>query len=117
MYDGGMASIVPLEAAVVRRITRVLDDRGAWWVKTTGVSKVGCPDLLVCYRGCFIAIEVKRSPPQSLGGKSSYGLTSKQKHELRKIRDAGGLAYVAYSEDDAKLILAEVDQQLDRQSG
>lgn len=100
-----MSSVIPLESAVVRRITRVLDARGAWWVKSTGVSKVGCPDLLVCYRGRFIAIEVKRSK------ESSYGLTTKQKHELNKIRKAEGYAYVAYSEDDVKIILAEVDHQ------
>jgi Holliday junction resolvase len=103
--------VIPLEAAVVRRITRLLDARGAWWVKTTGVSKVGCPDLLVCYRGRFLAIEVKRSV------ESSYQLTPKQQHELRKIRKADGHAYVAYSEDDVKLVLAEVDAATEQAPG
>lgn len=83
----------------------MLTARGCWWVKTTGVSKVGCPDLLICYKGAFIALEVKRHRD------SSYKLTTKQKYELNKIRKAQGLAYVAYSVEDAESVLAEVDHE------
>lgn len=93
---------IPLEAAVVRRITRLLDAREAWWVKTTGVNLVGCPDLLVCYRGYFIALEVKRHRD------SAYQANKKQLHEIKKIRKAGGTAYVVYGVSDVEEILDAV---------
>lgn len=97
-----VSNVVPLESAVVRRITRLLDQRGAWYVKTTGVKKVGCPDLLVCYKGCFVALEVKRD-------KQGYGATPKQEHELLKIRQADGVAQVVWHEDQVIRILDWLD--------
>lgn len=96
-------AVVPLEAAVVRRIERLLDARGAWYVKTTGVYLVGCPDLLVCYKGYFVALEVKRS----IDG--AYQANKKQLHEIKKIRRAGGRAYVVYSASDVEDILDAID--------
>lgn len=89
---------VPLESAVVRAICRYLDSIGAWWVKSTGVAKVGCPDLLCCYRGQFLAIEVKREDPVT----ASYGVTKKQQYELQRIGQAGGVAMVAWNVEMVK---------------
>ena len=97
--------VFPLEEAVVKRITKVLDRRGAWWVKTTGVSKVGCPDLLVCYKGRFLAIEVKRHRD------SSYQLTRKQQHELERVKKARGIALVAYGVEDVEPWLNGIDSR------
>lgn len=95
-----MGDCIPLESAVVRRIMRVLDARGAWYIKTTGVSKVGCPDIIACYKGQFVAIEVKRP-----GGTT----TRKQDHELRSIAGADGYACIAYSELQVEDLLDLVD--------
>lgn len=97
-----MGDVVPLESAVVRRICKLLDSRGAWYVKTTGVRKVGCPDLLCCYRGRFLAIEVKRAA-------TGYGATPRQEHEIKKICDAGGIAIVAWHERQVEKILNSID--------
>lgn len=99
-------AVIPLEAAVVRQIGRLLDSRGAWWIKTTGVSLVGCPDILACYHGVFIGIEVKRSVY------SSYGVTKKQKFELQRIEKAGGASFVAYSPQDVEFVLNRLDESL-----
>lgn len=48
----------------------------------------GIPDILACYRGKFLGIEVK--------GGSSYGLTDLQKYNLKKIREAGGIGICVY---------------------
>ena len=94
------------EAAVQDRIHRVLKRRGAWFVKThgTGVGRVGLPDDLACYRGRFLAIEVKQP-----GGKP----TRLQAHELGRIRRAGGVALVATSPKEVERVLDDIDQQED----
>jgi Holliday junction resolvase len=99
-----MGSVVPLENAVVLRIQRLLVSRGAWFVKSTGVRKVGCPDLLCCYKGRFVAIEVKRQDPRT----ASYGVTKKQELELQKINDAGGYALVAWTVEQVAAVLDEI---------
>ena len=52
------------------------------------MSRVGCPDLLVCWRGLFVALEVKvpGNPP-----------TKAQLRQMALIREAGGAAVTAPS--------------------
>lgn len=69
------------------RLKKILKDRGAWYLKTfsDGIQRAGVPDLLVCYKGHFIAIEVK----------SERGVpTQLQLIEIREIKKAGGYAFV-----------------------
>lgn len=96
-----MSNLFPLEAAIVIRIMRLLKDKGAWAIKTTGVSKVGCPDIVACYKGRFIAIEVKR--PQ-IGV-----VTKKQWHEITAIQAASGYAIVADNVNAVREILNIID--------
>lgn len=97
-----MNQVVPLEAAVVRRIMRLLKKRGAWFIKTTGVSKVGCPDIIACYNGRFLAIECK----------SAVGTTSrKQDYELYCIKDSGGVAIVASTVDQVERAMDAMDAE------
>lgn len=57
-------------------------------------SHKGIPDLLLCYKGLFIGIEVK----------TEKGKTSKlQEIELKKIEDANGISMVIYGKDKEKL--------------
>lgn len=70
---------------------------GHWRVSPRGgpFGKTGCPDDLICWRGVFIAIEVK----------SDDGSTSAlQDIQLRRIRDAGGVAAVLRGRDMDRLI-------------
>lgn len=66
----------------------------------SAVTAKGTPDVLVCYKGRFIALEVKRPD-------GSYGVTHAQQGRLRQIGNAGGLAYVVTS-------LAEVVDIIER---
>lgn len=98
----------PLEAGYCNRITKILDRAGAWWIKTTGQkSKVGCPDIVACYRGRFIAIEVKnnRGTPDAA-----------QVNQLWKITKAGGYAMVAKGDagvESVRDLLTAIDLELD----
>ena len=59
-----------------------------WQRKRNAFTPAGVPDVLSCYKGRFLGIEVK--------GGSSYGLTELQKYNLRLIRQAGGIGVCVY---------------------
>lgn len=65
---------------------------GAWWYKTMGTActRSGVPDILCCYCGRMIALEIKapRGRPSAL-----------QLREIELIRKAGGYARVLYPRD------------------
>lgn len=74
------------------KIKKYLKHKGAWVVKIWGggFQSAGIPDLLVCYKGLFIAIEVKatRGRPSDL-----------QKYNIEKIQEAGGYGIILYPKD------------------
>ena len=72
------------------KIKEKLHERGAWRVKffANAFTPAGVPDILACYRGRFLGIEVK--------GGTGYGLTDLQKYNLKKIREAGGIGVCVY---------------------
>ena len=51
------------------------------------MTKTGVPDILACVNGFFVGIEVKAQ-----NGKPS----ELQLYNVRKIREAGGFAYIVY---------------------
>lgn len=58
-----------------------------WFVKTQEVAVRGIPDLLICIKGRFIAIELKKDEKAELSELQHYNLTNIQK--------AGGWSYDA----------------------
>ena len=80
-----------LEQQIQRNILKKLRARGIWAVKTIHTNRNGCPDILACHQGRFLAIEVKRP-----GGKLSH----LQIAQLARIETAGGIAIVATSWDE-----------------
>lgn len=91
------------ESTVQGRIIQALEQRGAWVVKVhqTGRGRRGIPDVIACYRGIFLAIEVKAP-----GGQT----TDHQRVQLRQIQAAGGHAMVASSVSKVMLLLDALDQ-------
>lgn len=65
----------------------MLKTHGAYYAMPigTGYGNAGVPDFLVCHSGRFIGIECK-------AGKNTT--TALQKHHLRQIVEAGGIALV-----------------------
>lgn len=88
------------EASLVKKIRTHLELSGAWVFKVHGgdnpFQEVGIPDLLCCWRGLFIGLEVKLP-----GEKAS----PKQRHIIRAIREAGGIAAVVSSVADVDRVL------------
>ena len=99
----------PLESEITEGIRAYLRKRGAWEMKVLGggrgvlKQRAGIPDLLVCYRGLFVALEVKR--PR---GKVSDA----QALEIRRIQEAQGVAQVATGLPDVIKILDALDGAL-----
>ena len=87
------------EQKIQTRIIKELRKRGAYVVKVITASRNGVPDLLVCYEGRFIGIEVK----------TEAGIASAvQTANLAWIIEAGGDALVARSWEDVEIILNKV---------
>lgn len=77
------------------KIRKYLESKGAWVLKTwsNGVQRAGVPDLIVCYRGTFMGLEIK----------ARNGRPSKlQEWNLEKIKEAGGIAWLLYPIDFEK---------------
>jgi Holliday junction resolvase len=82
------------EQQVQRKIIKWLEDNDYYVVKVISASKSGVPDILACSPdGKFVAIEVKT--PQKKNNTSKL-----QDYNLNKIRECGGIAFVAWSVDE-----------------
>ncbi|SET46233.1 VRR-NUC domain-containing protein [Natronincola peptidivorans] len=76
----------------------------AWYFKTHGgmYQAAGIPDIILCYKGSFIALEIKKS-----GGKT----TKLQEKVLRDIAKAGGTAAVVYGVEDVKRVIQQLQTE------
>lgn len=71
------------------KVKKFIENSGGWQVKffANRMTKEGIPDVLSCINGYFVAIEIKAQ-----NGKPS----DLQIYHCRKIREAGGFAFVLY---------------------
>ena len=91
------------EADIVRTILTDLRsfDRCFCWKEHGGVyGTAGIPDIICCYRGRFVAFEVKTETGR---------VTELQKAVLRRINEAGGTAIVVRSVQDVRDALAALN--------
>lgn len=91
---------IPLESTITASIQRWLSKQPEWFgfkVAGGGAQMRGVPDIVGCWRGHFVGLEVKRP---GVGRVSEL-----QKHRVDQIRGAGGVAAVVYSVDDVKRLL------------
>jgi len=91
----------PLEKTIVNKILSVVRSRGGFAIKLHGspFMMLGLPDIIVCYRGFFLAFEVKRDAKQKT--------KPIQEYILGRIRKAGGVAFRTHSIEP---VLAELDR-------
>jgi hypothetical protein len=68
-------------------------------VHGNGFQKSGIPDLVGCINGRFIGIEVK--DPKN----KTYGATMLQLHMITLIKEAGGIAGIATSLEEARELI------------
>lgn len=92
----------PRETVVVGKILNYLRSRGAFAEKIHGdYSQAALLDIIACYRGWFIHLEVKRS--------ASYTATPRQQYIIQKVKDAGGISAVVYSVEQVAALLSELE--------
>lgn len=88
------------ESALQTKVIAHLKRKGAYVLNIHGNEfQAGVPDLLCCFKGRFIAIELK------YGNNKASKL---QAHRITKIQKAGGIAFVAYSTADIDKILVSI---------
>lgn len=93
------------EQAYQKKIIDFLKSKGVYVVKIISASQAGVPDVICCYRGRFVAIEVKR--PETLKNVSRL-----QAYNLDKITEAGGIGFVACSVEQVKKVLEAIDEAM-----
>lgn len=79
-----------------------------WQLKVYGnaVQSGGIPDILICYKGRFIALELK-DPDE----KNTYGATRRQKAHITRINKCGGIGCVVDSLDQVKEIINKISRE------
>jgi Holliday junction resolvase len=106
------------EQVIQREILTHLKERGAFAVKFPAVNLVGSgdktalastvkgvPDLLICYKGRFVGIEVKAA-------KKGVRVSGEQVAQGTAIQKAGGWWLVAYSVEQVEELLNTIDSTL-----
>lgn len=78
---------------VVQRLKKI--DELYFFVKEA-LALRGIPDIIICYRGKYIAWELKRSEKEAL---KKTGRIVQQRYNIQKIREAGGIGEVVYPEN------------------
>lgn len=96
------------ESKVVKSIRRMIEQREGRCFKIHGgdnpFQEVGIPDLLCCYRGRFVGLEVKQPGKQP---------SPVQRVVLHEIVSSGGYASVVSSVEMVEHLLAEIDKEAD----
>jgi Holliday junction resolvase len=96
-----------LEAALTKKILKYLRGKGGFWMKTHGgpMQVQGIPDIIGCYLGRFLALEVKRP------GKDATPL---QAHTIERIIRSGGISGVIHSVEEAEAFLNMVPKDSEK---
>lgn len=93
------------EQDIQRKIIKYLESVGAYVVKVVASNKSGTPDILACYRGIFLAIEVKRPETKT-------NVSELQEYNIKKIKEAGGVAIVSWDLDAVKSTIDDINLML-----
>lgn len=90
------------EGRVKKQVKDYLQSIGAWYYMpvSNGMGRVGCPDIIVCYKGLFMAFETKAP------GKIKK-VTPNQQREVDAIVRANGLAHVVDCVDQVKELIRD----------
>jgi Holliday junction resolvase len=115
----------PREAEIQRQIAEWLTLQGALVVRINsgGIkathngkdrffrfnSAEGCSDLLVCWKGRYLAIEVKRP-----GGKTDKERKARQEEFAARVRKAGGIAMTVTCIEDVQEALKALNWESDQ---
>lgn len=90
------------ESQLVVKIKKYLREQGAYVEKIWGggFQSAGIPDIIACYKGRFLGIEVK------VGSNKPSDI---QLVKIKRINDAGGVGIVVWSLEEVKQLIEELD--------
>ena len=86
----------------IKKYLATVPETFAWKEHGGQYGTAGIPDIIVCHRGHFIALEAKVGKNQP---------TKLQAVTIEQIRKAGGTAAVVRSVEDVKAALAETEEK------
>lgn len=89
------------EKQIENQIKQYLKSKDIWYFKVWGggYQTAGIPDIIACYKGKFIGIEVKNEI-----GK----ISPLQEVNLKMIKNNGGIGIVARKVEDVKKIIDKI---------
>lgn len=85
------------EQQIQLKIQKFLEQQGCYVVKVIAANRAGVPDLLVCYKGKFIGVEVKTPKTQN-------NISKLQEYNLEKIQRSQGISLVATCVEDLEFL-------------
>ena len=84
------------------KIIKYLNGIGAYSIKTIVTNRNGCPDVICCLKGRYVALEVK----------AEKGIVSKlQEHNIKLIKKSGGIAAIVRNVEEVKEIISKLNIQ------
>lgn len=86
------------EQQIQKQIIDLVEKRGGYVVKVITASRVGIPDLLVCFEGYFIGLEVKMPSTRT-------NVSKLQSYNLQRIIDSGGRSAVVWKPEQVNELL------------
>lgn len=92
-----------MESEVQKKIINLLESNGAVVTKVIVANSSGTSDLIVCFKGHYVSIEVKDKNEK---------LKELQVYKQNQIKEAGGIAFSAWSVDDVVNSFKENNLQL-----
>lgn len=93
------------EQAIQSDILKYLKSVGAYTIKVAAATKSGVPDIICCYKGRFIAIEVKRPETKT-------NVSPLQVANITMIINAQGEALVAWDKEMVKTLIDNIDKEI-----
>lgn len=94
------------ESLIQKKIIAYLNSKGCYSIKTILTNRSGCPDVICCYKGLFLALEVKNEKGR---------VSELQKYHIEEIKKAGGVASIVRSVSDVKKIFKTIDESFTSQ--
>lgn len=88
------------ESSNQTKILKFLKAMGAYSVRTIKASKGGVADIICCYRGYFVAFEIKDEKGE---------VSPLQEYNIKLVRKSGGRAAVVVTVEDVKKVLELID--------
>ena len=93
------------EQTIQSEILKYLKSVGAYTIKVSAATKAGIPDIIGCYKGRFIAIEVKRPETKT-------NVSPLQVANITMIINAQGEALVAWDKEMVKTFIDNIDKEI-----